>query len=128
MRWILIALGGGLGSVLRYAMHVGVQRAVGGSFPVGTLAVNVLGCALIGVLAGILASPQPLKQDYHLGLAVGLLGGFTTFSTFGLETFHLANGRQWHLAAANVVLSCGIGLAAVWVGFRLAERYWGAAA
>lgn len=124
-KWALIAVGGGFGSVLRYALHVGVQRAVGVAFPFGTLLVNVLGCALIGLLAGVVAAGVPLREEVRLALTVGVLGGFTTFSTFGLETFHLANDRQWHWAAANVVLSCGLGLAAVWLGYRLALRYWG---
>lgn len=124
-KWALIAVGGALGSVLRYALQGFVQRLADSTFPFGTLAVNVLGCALLGVLAGALANPHLLREEYRIGLMVGVLGGFTTFSTFGLETFHLVNDRQWHWAAANVLVSCALGLLAVWMSYRLAERYWG---
>jgi CrcB protein len=122
---LFIAGGGAIGSVLRYAVQGWVQRASGAIFPFGTLAVNVAGCLIIGVLAGALAGPLLLREEYRIGLLIGILGGFTTFSSFGLETFHLANDRQFGLAAANVIVSCALGLAAVWLGYRLAERWFG---
>jgi fluoride exporter len=127
-KWLLIAGGGALGSVFRYALHTSVQRAWGGSFPLGTLTVNLIGCLLIGVLAALFAGPIQLREEYGIGLGVGLLGGFTTFSTFGLESFLLMNAGQFALAILNILLSCGIGLLAVWLGFRLGGIWFGAAA
>jgi CrcB protein len=121
----LIAAGGAFGSVLRYAIQGWVQRLTSGSFPVGTLAVNVSGCMIIGFIAAALTGPVLVREEYRIGLTVGVLGGFTTFSAFGLETFNLANDGQLRLAFANVVLSCGLGFVAVWAGYRLAERWFG---
>ena len=125
MKWVLIAAGGAFGSVLRYAIQGWVQRLTSGSFPVGTLAVNVSGCMLIGFIAAALTGPILVREEYRIGLTVGILGGFTTFSAFGLETFNLANDGQLRLALANVVLSCGLGFLSVWGGYRLAERWFG---
>jgi CrcB protein len=125
MKWVLIAAGGALGSVLRYAMQGWVQRLTSGTFPIGTLAVNVAGCMAIGFLAAAFAGPILVREEYRVGLMVGILGGFTTFSAFGLETFNLANDGQLRLALANVMLSCGLGLVAVWGGYRLAEHWFG---
>jgi len=125
LKWLLIASGGALGSVLRYLLQGWVQRAFGGLFPLGTLAVNVLGCLVLGAMAGFFAGPQLVREEYRVGLTVGVLGGFTTFSTFGLESFNLIGGGELRLALLNVLLSCGAGLAAVWIGYRLAERWFG---
>ncbi len=124
-KWVLIAAGGALGSLLRYTLQGWAQRLSGGTFPTGTLAVNVLGCLVIGFLAALFAAPTLMREEYRIGLTVGVLGGFTTFSTFGLETFSLADDGQWRYAAANVVLSCGLGLFGVWLGYRLGERWFG---
>jgi CrcB protein len=126
LKWTLIAGGGAFGSLLRYALQGWVQRLAGGSFPLGTLAVNVLGCLAIGWLGGFVGGPHLLREEYRLGLTVGVLGGFTTFSAFGLESFHLANGGQLRLAVFNMLLSCALGLIAVWAGYRAAERWYGA--
>jgi fluoride exporter len=125
-KWVLIATGGGLGSVLRYAMHVWVKNAVNTGFPLGTLAVNVTGCLLIGLLAAAFAGPLPVQEDYRLGLIVGVLGGFTTFSAFGWETFALIDGGRYVLAALNVALSCGLGLFGVCAGVFVAKQWFGA--
>jgi CrcB protein len=124
-KWILIATGGAFGSVLRYAAQGWFQRLTNGSFPVGTLAVNVIGCFLLGILAALFAGPVLIREEYRVGLTIGVLGGFTTFSTFGLETFTLANAGQFWFAALNVALSCGLGFIAVWIGYRAAEYFFG---
>lgn len=126
---LLIALGGAIGSVMRYAISGWVQRLATGAvelFPIGTLAVNAAGCLLIGLLAALFASPHMLREETRLFLLVGVLGGFTTFSTFGLETFQLINDRQWTWAAANVLVTNVACLASVWIAYRLGERWWGA--
>jgi len=124
-KWLLIAGGGAFGSVLRYAVQGWVQRATNGGFPAGTLAVNVLGCILIGFLTALFTGPFLIREEYRVGLSVGILGGFTTFSTFGLETFTLMNAGQFGWAALNMILSCGLGLFAVWLGYRVGEYWYG---
>ena len=122
---ILIFLGSGLGGVMRYAIGGWVQALTGASFPSGTLVVNVLGCLAIGFLGAAFAGPVLIKEEYRIAILVGLLGGFTTFSTFGRETFALAADREMLWAALNLLLSNGLGLAAVWLGTRVAERIYG---
>jgi fluoride exporter len=124
-KWLLIAAGGAFGSISRYALQGWVQRAINTNFPLGTLVVNLIGCALIGFLTATFTGPKLISEEYRIGIIVGILGGFTTFSAFGLETFLLANDRQFAFAALNVVLSCGLGLLAVWAGYRVAEFLYG---
>ena len=126
IRYLLIMAGGALGSACRYALQGWAQRFSDGSFPVGTLTVNVVGCFIIGVLNMLFTGPSPIRIEYRVGVLVGLLGGFTTFSAFGWETFALASEGQLAGAAMNVVLSVTFGMAAVWLGYRLAERLYGA--
>ncbi|MBX3411619.1 MAG: fluoride efflux transporter CrcB [Pirellulales bacterium] len=118
----MVALGGAFGSVCRYLMHAGVQKWIGTRFPWGTLSVNVLGCLLVGFLAVSLGRHLPVRDEIRLGILVGVLGGFTTFSTFGFDTYQLVATGDARLAVANVLASCAIGLTAVWIGVRLAER------
>jgi CrcB protein len=122
---LFIALGGAAGSVARYLVAVQGQRLSQSMFPVGTLTVNVLGCLLIGLLGTLFAGPVIVREEYRFALLVGFLGGFTTFSTFGLETFSLVSDREWWLASMNVLGSNVLGLAAVWVGNRLALLWQG---
>lgn len=122
---LFIALGGAAGSVARYLVAVQGQRLSQSMFPVGTLTVNVLGCLLIGLLGTLFAGPVIVREEYRFALLVGFLGGFTTFSTFGLETFSLVSDREWWLASLNVLGSNVMGLAAVWVGNRLALLWQG---
>lgn len=123
---VLIFIGAGVGGVMRYAIGGWVQGASGPTFPLGTLVVNVSGCLAVGFLAGAFTGPVLIREEYRIALLVGLLGGFTTFSTFGKETMALAGDREWALAGLNVVLSVVLGLAGVWAGTRLAEWIYGA--
>ena len=125
IRYVLIMAGGALGALCRYGLQGWVQRFTDGSFPLGTLIVNVTGCFVIGVLNMLFSGPWPIRIDYRVGLVVGLLGGFTTFSAFGWETFALASEDQLAGALMNVVLSVSLGMAAVWFGYRVAERLYG---
>ena len=126
MKWLLIACGGGAGAILRYAMAGWGQRLTSGVFPVGTLMVNTLGCLAIGFLASLFAGPLLIREEYRIAILVGFLGGFTTFSTYGYETFALLGDGEWWSAAVNVLLSNVLGLLALWIGVRLAEQLQGA--
>ena len=123
MTWLAIAGGGAIGSIARHAVNV-LADATGLSarFPAGTLIVNVAGCFLIGALAGLLAANRiEMPLQWRQFVFVGLLGGFTTFSSFGLDTFALSR-TQPGAALANVLLHVALGLAAVWIGYALASR------
>jgi CrcB protein len=124
---VLIALGSAVGGVLRYLVQGWLQAATGTTFPLGTLAVNLVGCFAIGFVNQALVGPLLVAQEYRLALTVGLLGGFTTFSAFGWETLQLLSDGEFGRALANVLVSVGVGLAAVWLGLRLAQRVYGAA-
>jgi CrcB protein len=89
VRWLAVFVGGGLGATLRYAIGGWVQSAIGSFFPWGTLVVNASGCLAIGVLATLLEERSLLGPSWRLFLLVGVLGGYTTFSSFGLETWRL---------------------------------------
>ncbi len=121
---LLVGVGGFLGAILRYAASGAVQRLAGFSaFPYGTLAVNVVGCLAIGALAGAVESRQILGPDARLFLMIGLLGSFTTFSTFGYETLSLLRDGALLRASVNVTLQVGLGLGAAWTGLIL-SRVW----
>ena len=115
---VLVVLGGAGGACLRYVVDNLVRERHHGAFPLGTLAVNVLGCFIIGLLAGawsVAGEPQ-----LWAGLAIGLCGGLTTFSTFSLDSVRLARARERLLALVNVVLSVGLGYLALLLGLMLA--------
>jgi CrcB protein len=120
--WLGLAAGGALGTVARYALGGWVQRASGGTFPWGTCAINLLGCLAIGALAGYADRGGLLSPELRVTLLIGVLGGFTTFSSFGLETFRLLADGDLARAAAYVGLTNGAGLFAVWFGYRVLGR------
>jgi CrcB protein len=123
MVWLLIGIGGALGAMARHGVSVASHARYGADpFPVSVLFVNVLGCLLAGVLAGLLASTRVhLPTEARTFLMVGLLGGFTTFSAFGVDTFTLLHSGHYGTAALNVVAQVGLTLVAVWAGFALAS-------
>lgn len=120
MRFVYIALGGGLGAVLRFVVTSSVDRWTGSDFPFGTLAVNLIGCLSIGLLAAALTGAEGIREEWRLLLLVGLLGGFTTFSTFAYESVVLWNYGQWGRALLNLTTSNALGLLGIWAGTRLA--------
>ena len=124
MTWLAIAIGGAIGSLARHWVNQLVHtRWLTTRFPVGTVAVNLIGCFIIGLLAGLIASERiALRLHRREFVFVGLLGGFTTFSTFGLDTFVLARTQSVPQAALNVAVQVIAGLAAVWVGYYLGAR------
>jgi CrcB protein len=118
---MLVGAGGFVGSVLRYALSGLVHRAAGTAFPYGTLVVNVTGCLAIGLLGGLTELRQVAGPELRLFLLIGILGGFTTFSTFGYETLALLRDGDLMKAVANAGLHLTLGLGAAWLGFAVAE-------
>ncbi|MBR1647754.1 MAG: fluoride efflux transporter CrcB [Selenomonadaceae bacterium] len=114
---LLVFVGGGLGAVSRFLVTTALAGKLG-NFPLGTLAANFFGSFLMGLIVGILAGRANL-ESVRLFVAVGFLGGFTTFSSFSAETLALIHGGQIFSAVINVVVSVAAGLAACAVGMKL---------
>ena len=115
---LLIGCGGFIGSVLRFVVGGWAQRlSPAGGFPVGTLTVNLLGCLLIGLLAGFADYRQTVGAAQRAFLMIGVLGGFTTYSTFALETVMLQQEGALLRALASVMLHVVLGFAAAWAGY-----------
>ncbi len=122
MTVILVGAGGFLGSVARYLGGLWIRSMLGDSWiPFGTLTVNVVGCLLIGLIAGLAGSRQFLGEGTRALIFIGLLGGFTTFSAFGYETVVMVRDGHMLAAAANVGLQISLGLTAVWIGFAVSR-------
>ena len=120
---LLVALGGAIGSVARFKLSgLVLHHAIDWRFPAGTFAVNVIGCLIAGILAALAERHSFFDADMRLLLFTGLLGGFTTFSAFGLETVHLLKRGDVGVALANVLLSVACGLAALWLGMAASGR------
>ena len=121
---LVVGLGGLLGSLARYKLgglilhHTGSWR-----FPLSTFTVNLLGCALVGILAGTAEHRHELSPAARLFLITGFCGGFTTFSAFGLETVYLFRRHETPWALANVIASVVAGLLAVWLGWKAVELF-----
>jgi CrcB protein len=119
---LLVGLGGFVGSSLRFMLGDWVNRSTSlSAFPWGTLAVNVLGCLLIGVLGGLAESRQVLEPWQRLFLMVGVLGGFTTFSTFAFETVSLAQDSAMLKAVLNTAAQVVLGFSAAVAGYLVAR-------
>jgi CrcB protein len=119
---LLVALGGALGSVARFKLSGYVlHHTIDWRFPAGTFAVNVLGCLVAGLLAGFAERHAFLSTEARLLLFTGILGGFTTFSAFGLETMYLLRRGEVLFAGANIFFSVALGLLALWLGLGLAS-------
>jgi len=115
---LLVALGGAFGSVARYLLSGwALHSTVDWRFPAGTFLVNVLGCLLVGVLGGLAVKEGAFSAETRIFLFTGVAGGFTTFSAFGLETFHLLRREEVLIAGAYVASSVILGLLALWAGF-----------
>jgi CrcB protein len=119
---LLVALGGALGSVARFSLSGYIlHHTINWKFPAGTFTVNVVGCLVAGLLAGLAEKHDLLSADARLFLFTGILGGFTTFSAFGMETMFLVRRGELLVAGANIVLSVVAGLIALWLGLGLAS-------
>lgn len=122
----MVFVGGGLGAVCRYGLNIWTRSLAPAAWmPWGTLAANLIGCALLGFLAAIFQHAE-LPPTIKIGTTTGVLGGLTTFSTFSYETVQLAQTGRWGLAGANLALNlvAGFALAALgaWLGHRLGLR------
>lgn len=124
-RIVLVGIGGAVGSVLRYLVSGWVQNASGSvSFPYGTLAVNVIGCFVIGVLSYLADARGLLTPELRALFVFGVLGGFTTFSSFGNETMALVRDGEMGHAFVNIAASLLLGLGAVYLGRSLTGLVW----
>ena len=123
-RLLLVALGGAIGASARYGLGLAALRlAPNAAWPWGTFLANVVGGLLMGLLAGWLALRGGAEQEtIRLFAAVGVLGGFTTFSAFSLETVLMIERRQWALAGGYVLLSAVLAVAALFVGLAIARK------
>ncbi len=120
-RWFLVGLGGFIGTLGRYWLSGFIARRYGETFPFGTLAVNALGCFLIGFLFYFFYDRALTTPTARTVVLIGLLGGFTTFSSYGLQTFTLLRDGEVLLALANIAASNVICLVLVWAGYALAK-------
>jgi CrcB protein len=120
--WLVIGLGGALGSMARHGVGIVVSRTMGTVVPHATAIVNVVGCFVIGALAGAVAGGfLHLGQTSRALIFVGVLGGFTTFSSLGLDTLTLVRGGALSTAVVNVAIQFGAGISAVFLGFWMAR-------
>lgn len=123
LKYLLIGTGGFFGSVLRYWTSVNAYKIFGEKFPYGTFVVNALGCLLIGFIAEISENRFLVSPEIRIFLMIGFLGGYTTFSTFGYETFVLLQDKDYLTAFANIFLSVIVCLASVWIGTIIAKLF-----
>ena len=121
---LLVGLGGFLGSIARYLLGGFVQELSRGTFPYGTLAVNVLGCFLIGSLSELADARAVLSPERRAFIMIGVLGGFTTFSAFGNETMSLLREADWPRGIANILAHLFLAIGAVWLGRAVAHWIW----
>ncbi|MBF0254953.1 MAG: fluoride efflux transporter CrcB [Gammaproteobacteria bacterium] len=119
---LAIAAGGALGALLRFWVSNGVHQLLGRGFPYGTLAVNLIGSFLMGLLVILLNERFAAAPELRAALLIGLLGAFTTFSTFSMETYNLIEQAAYLKALANVLLSVLLCLLAAWVGLLLGRQ------
>jgi CrcB protein len=112
----LVGLGGAIGAVARWKISAGIlHHAADWRFPIGTFVVNVVGCAIAGILAGLVTKREMFSSDVRLLLFTGLLGGFTTFSAFGVETVYLLRRAEYGVAFSYIVLSVAAGIGGLWL-------------
>ena len=114
---LLVGLGGALGSMARYMCSTLISRVAPSLFPFGTFAVNVVGCVLFGIIVGLAEQRSVFRPEARAFLLIGVLGGFTTFSTFAFESFQLLRDGQFMSVAVNVVGQVIAGVVGLWAGF-----------
>lgn len=125
LAYFLVAIGGALGSVARFGLNGLISTRFGETFPWGTLVINVTGSFLIGVFAAY-SDPEGrvmISPGVRQFLMIGICGGYTTFSSFSLQTLRLAQDREWLYAGGNILLSVVLCLVAVWLGYALGAMF-----
>jgi fluoride exporter len=120
-RTLFVGIAGLAGTLLRYWLSGFVARRYGETFPVGTMVVNVLGCLLAGAIFNLTEERFLINPTLRTVILIGFLGGFTTFSSYGLQTFTLLRDGEFGLATLNVAVSNVLGLVMVWVGYGLVK-------
>lgn len=123
MDYLVVFVGAGIGGVLRFVMSPAIQRFSNWTFPIGTFSVNMVGCFVIGLLAQLAESKGLFQGETRLLLFVGILGGYTTFSSFGYETFQLLRDGQFVLALTNGILQVVLGTLLVWAGWIIGRLF-----
>jgi fluoride exporter len=118
---LIIAIGGAIGSVARYLLSTAVLRATGSLFPIGTFAVNIAGCFVFGLIAGAAEQRVALPPQMRAFALIGVLGGFTTFSSYAFESFALVRDGQFVSASINLVGQVVVGVAGLAAGFAIAR-------
>jgi fluoride exporter len=121
-KYAVVAAGGALGAMVRYALGAHVFSRFAASFPVGTFVINVTGSFLIGFFLTLIAERTSVHPNWRLAVAVGFLGSYTTFSAFEYETAQLLANRKGGLATLYVILSVALGLGALWCGNAAGRR------
>jgi CrcB protein len=118
---VLVFLGGGIGAAARYWLQGLAYQKLGSDFPYGTLIVNVIGCILIGFLMSSMEERFLVQPSLRVFLTIGILGGFTTFSSFSFETIAMLRDGELLIAGMNVIVSVGVCLAGTWIGVQLGK-------
>jgi fluoride exporter len=123
LRLILIAVFGAIGTLARYGLQGFVHERTGGTFPYGTLLVNLTGCFFLGLIGQFTLNRMVISPDWRMAIAVGFFGGYTTFSSFGWETAKMLEDGEWLPATTYVAASVVVGLLLSVAGIRLASRF-----
>ena len=119
MKWLWIALAGAAGTLARYWLGASVQRLAGGSFPWGTVVINVSGCFVFGLFWALAVERFNIDSELRIIILLGFMGAFTTFSSFIFETMELLKDSEWLLAGLNMIGQNILGLAGLFLGWTL---------
>ena len=122
MSIISIAIGGAAGSLCRYGMSNGIYLLLGRSFPYGTLAVNILGSFVMGIVYILMIERASISEELRAGITIGLLGAFTTFSAFSIETINLIESGEILKAGLNILFSVTLCVVGCWLGMNLSRQ------